>query len=81
MLARDEERVSKLTTPLSVFARWTSPDTIGAHDLFWRGVPDPRDRALDQALVGRPRLVFQHGRVKGIEKNLRPQRPPTEEAR
>jgi hypothetical protein len=27
----------------------------GADELFWRGVLDPRDRALDQALVGRPR--------------------------
>jgi len=33
-------------------AQWTSPDTIGADELFWRGVLDPRDRALDQALVG-----------------------------
>jgi hypothetical protein len=31
------------------------PDTIGADELFWRGVLDPRDRALDQALVGQPR--------------------------
>jgi hypothetical protein len=31
------------------------PDTIGAVELFWRGVLDPRDRALDQALVGQPR--------------------------
>jgi hypothetical protein len=33
----------------------SSPDTIGADELFWRGVLDPRDRALDQALVGQPR--------------------------
>jgi hypothetical protein len=37
---------------LPLFAQWTSPDTIGADELFWRGVLDPRDRALDQALVG-----------------------------
>jgi hypothetical protein len=30
----------------------TSPDTSGADELFWRGVLDPRDRALDQTLVG-----------------------------
>jgi hypothetical protein len=36
-------------------AQWTSPDTIGADELFWRGVLDPRDRALDPALVGQPR--------------------------
>jgi hypothetical protein len=45
------------------FAQWTSPDTIGADELFWRRVLDPRDRALDQALVGQPRLVFRRGRV------------------
>jgi hypothetical protein len=40
---------------LSLIAQWTSPDTIGADELFWRGVLDPTDRALDQALVGQPR--------------------------
>ena len=29
----------------------------------WRGVLDPRGRALDQALVKLPRLVFRRGRV------------------
>ncbi|MGH2949522.1 MAG: hypothetical protein ACRDPC_25245 [Solirubrobacteraceae bacterium] len=48
---------------LSLVAQWASPDTIGADELFWRGVLDPRDRALDQALVGQPRLVFRRGRV------------------
>jgi hypothetical protein len=49
--------------PVLLVAQWTSPDTIGADELFWRGVLDPRDRALDQALVGQPRLVFRRGRV------------------
>jgi hypothetical protein len=40
---------------VTLLAQWTSPDTIGADELFWRGVLDPRDRALDQALVGQPR--------------------------
>jgi hypothetical protein len=31
------------------------PFAHGADELFWRGVLDPRDRALDQAMVGRPR--------------------------
>jgi hypothetical protein len=31
------------------------PGTIGADGLFWPGVLDPRDRALDQALVRQPR--------------------------
>src|SRR5947209_7474848 len=43
--------------------QWTSPDTIGAVELFWRGVLDPGDRALDQALVAQPRLAFWRGRV------------------
>jgi hypothetical protein len=47
-----------------LLAQWTSPDTIGADDLVWRGVLDPGDEALDQALVGQPRLVFRHGQVK-----------------
>jgi hypothetical protein len=34
---------------------------IGADELFWQGVLDPRDRALDQALVGQPRSVFGRG--------------------
>jgi hypothetical protein len=65
---------------LALFAQWTSPDTIGADELFWRGVLDPRDRALDQSLVGQPRLVSRRGPVMGIE-NPWPQRTPTEEAR
>jgi hypothetical protein len=36
-------------------SQWTSPGTIGADELFWRGVLDPGHRALDQALVGQPR--------------------------
>jgi hypothetical protein len=27
---------------LSLLAQWTSPDTIGADELSWRGVVDPR---------------------------------------
>jgi hypothetical protein len=38
-----------------LIAQWTSRDTIGADELFWRGVLDPRDRALDQALAGQLR--------------------------
>jgi hypothetical protein len=56
-------------TRLSLLAQWTSPDTIGADELFWRGVLDPRDRALDQALVGQPRLVFGADGSIGIEKD------------
>jgi hypothetical protein len=53
------------STATPLLAQWTSPDTIGADELFWRGVLDPRDRALDQTLVGQPRSVFRRGRVNG----------------
>jgi hypothetical protein len=46
-------RVSTSSAAL-VSRAWTSSDTIGADELFWRGVLDPRDRALDQVLVGQP---------------------------
>ena len=50
-------------TRLSLVAQWTRLDTFGADALFWRGVLGPRDRALDPALVGQPRLVLRRGRV------------------
>jgi hypothetical protein len=66
---------AKLSAPrLALVAQWTSPDTIGADELFWRGVLDPRDRALAISL---PAPTGQWA----LRKNLRPQRPPTEEAR
>jgi hypothetical protein len=46
------ERTATHAKRMPLLAQWTSPDTIGADELFWRGVLDPRDRALDQALVG-----------------------------
>jgi hypothetical protein len=55
--------VSLAASALPLIAQWTSPDTVGADELFWRGVLDPRDRALDQALAAQPRLVFRRGRV------------------
>jgi hypothetical protein len=42
-------------TRLSLLAQWTNPDTIGADEQFWRGVLDPGDRVLNQALAGQPR--------------------------
>jgi hypothetical protein len=42
-------RISAARTDLQ---RRSRRDTIGADELFWRGVLDPRDRALDQGLVG-----------------------------
>jgi hypothetical protein len=62
--APDDGQAFRAKRPsLPQVAQWTSPDTIGADELFWRGVLDPRDRALDQALVGQPRLAFRRGRV------------------
>jgi hypothetical protein len=53
---------------MPLIAQWTSPNTIGADELFSRGVLDPRDRALDQALVGSRDESSGAGGSIGIEK-------------